>query len=82
MTAIKHNQLKELAASGGVSSVTIIGEPIGFALNIDTNNGTKLLTAKTGQTRLFKKLETLLDYLKIEIGIVRATINFESWNSK
>ena len=81
-TIIKHDQLKTLAVTGGVKAVTIIGESDGFALNVSTLSGEKMLHTKTGQPRLFKKLETVLDYLKDDMGIARASIQFERWNPR
>jgi hypothetical protein len=81
-TIIKHEALKTLAVNGGVKSVTIIGEADGFALNVSTLSGDKMLHTKTGQPRFFKKLETVLDYLKDDMGIARAAIQFERWNPR
>lgn len=80
MSSIKHDQLKMLAANSGVKGITIVGDPSGFCVNVTTLSGDKLLFTKTGQARFFKKMETLLDYLKNEIGIGRATIQFDRWN--
>lgn len=80
MSSIKHDQLKLLAENGGVKGVTIVGDPAGFTLNVATVSGDKLLFTKTGQMRFFKKMETLLDYLKTEVGIGKATIQFDRWN--
>lgn len=81
-TSIKHEQLKLLAENGGVKSVTVIGGNAGFGLNVTTLSGDKMLYTKTGKPRFFKKLETVLDYLKSEIGIAKATIQFEHWNPR
>jgi hypothetical protein len=81
MAGIKHGQLKLLAENGGIKGVTIIGNAAGFALNIATLSGERPLFTKTGQMRFFKKMETLLDYLKTEVGIGKATIQFDRWNA-
>lgn len=81
-TIIKHDQLTILAINGGVKAVTIVGESNGFALNFSTLSGDKMLHTKTGQPRFFKRLETVLDYLKDDLGLARATIQFERWNPK
>lgn len=79
---IKHDQLKMLATNGGVQAITIIGQAEGFALSVTTLTGNKTLHAKTGQTRFFKKADSVLSYLKDDIGVGRASIQFESWNPK
>lgn len=81
-TIIKHDQLKVLAVNGGVKAVTIVGESGGFGLNVSTLSGEKMLHTKNGQPRFFKKLETVLDYLKDDMGIARAAIQFDRWNPK
>lgn len=80
--AIKHDQLKTLATNGGVKSVTLLGHANGFILTVVTLSGTKTLHTKAGDVRLFKKLETALDYLKYGMGIAKASIQFEHWNPK
>ncbi len=79
---IRHDQLKTLAQNGGVKGVTIVGHADGFALNVATLSGEKMLHTMTGHPRLFKKMETVLDYLKDDMGIARAVIQFEHWNPK
>lgn len=81
-TIIKHDQLKMLALNGGVKSVTIVGESSGFVLIVSTLSGEKMLHTKSSEPRFFKKLETVLDYLKDDMGIARAAIQFERWNPK
>ncbi len=80
MTSIKHDQLKMLVENSGVKGITIVGDPAGFCVNVTTLSGDKYLFTKTGHMRLFKKVETLLDYLKTDIGIGKATIQFDRWN--
>lgn len=80
MSSIKHDQLKLLAENGGVKGVTIVGESAGFSVNVATISGDKLLFTKRGQMRFFNRMETLLDYLKTEVGIGTATIQFDQWN--
>lgn len=79
---IKHDQLKMLATNGGVQAITIIGQSEGFALSVTTLSGNKTLHAKTGQTRFFKKAESVLSYLKDDIGVARASIQLDHWNPK
>lgn len=81
-TTINHGQLKVLAENGGVKSVTVLGESNSFFLNISTISGEKMLHNKVGELRSFKKMETVLDYLKFNLGIARCSINFERWNPK
>lgn len=78
--SIKHEQLKLLAENGGVRSVTIIADANGFGINVNTLSGDKFLYSKVGKPRYFRKLETVLEYLKRETGVVKATIHFEHWD--
>lgn len=80
MDTIKHDQLKILASNNGVKAVTLVGNTGGFFLKVTTLSGDVLLHTKTGQARLFKKADALLDYLKNELGIGRATVQLDRWN--
>lgn len=79
---VKHDQLKAIAAIGGVRSVTIIAGPDGFVIRVSTSAGDQVLHSRYNQPRAFKKAETVLDYLKNDIGLARATIEFEHWTPK
>ncbi|MDN4571994.1 hypothetical protein DBB29_00665 [Pandoraea cepalis] len=77
---VKHDQLMALVAVGGVRSVTIVATFDGFLVRINTSVGDSTLISSRGKKpRPFKRLETLLVYLKNDIGIGKATIEFENW---
>lgn len=80
MNGIKHDQLKMLAENGGVNAITIIGDNAGFSINVATLSGDKALFTKAGKMRSFKKMDTLLGYLKTEVGVREARIDFGRWN--
>jgi len=79
--ALQHNSLRMMAKAGEIKSVQIIGQGDGFALVMTPKEGDEMpLITKRGDLRRFKKLETVLTYLKDDCGVGEATLKFESWN--
>lgn len=76
---IKHEQLKMLLENNSVIGITIDASQAGYGITASTVSGPKILHTKTGKIRLFKTMETLLSYLKRDMGIAKASIQFERW---
>ena len=80
---IRHIEFKALAGAGSVKAITIIGDGPGFVLCITTTPKEQrfLYTQKGNAPRVFKTMEYLLHYLKDDIGVARAHIQFDRWNT-
>ncbi|MFJ4385093.1 hypothetical protein ACIP02_12180 [Pseudomonas sp. NPDC089408] len=66
---LDHANLSRMADSGRINATHIVGQPGGWAVQVDINQQEHVLTAqRSGNVRLFKKLETLVAYL-LELGI-------------
>ncbi|MFV3290891.1 hypothetical protein ACNFBR_19340 [Pseudomonas sp. NY11955] len=66
---LDHANLSRMAQSGRINATHIVGQPGGWAVQVDINHQEHVLTAqRSGNVRLFKKLETLVAYL-LGLGI-------------
>lgn len=66
---LDHANLSRMAESGRINATHIVGHPGGWAVQVDINHQEHVLTAqRSGNVRLFKKLETLVTYL-LDLGI-------------
>ncbi|HDS1733946.1 TPA: hypothetical protein QEM55_000935 [Pseudomonas putida] len=66
---LDHAALRRLAKAGHVNATHIVGQPGGWAVQVSINQDEHVLTAqRSGNARLFKKLETLVTYLH-QLGI-------------
>ena len=80
---LRHDSLRMMAKAGAIKSVQIIGQGDGFALVMTPKTGEEMpLITKRGDLRRFKKLETVLAYLKEDCGVGEATLKFEFWHKK
>ena len=61
---IAHETLARLAEAGAVRGTRIIGQPGGWGVVIQYGSTERALAAKTGAVRIFRKFETLVNYLK------------------
>lgn len=78
---IDHTTLTRLAEAGAVRSAHVIGQPGGWAVTVKYGMTERALAAqRSQQVRTFRKLETLVQYLK-GVGIARFdvdSINFDT----
>ncbi|WP_339431560.1 MULTISPECIES: hypothetical protein [unclassified Pseudomonas] len=77
---IDHSILTRLIENGSVSSTRIIAKPGGWSIQI--HQGSKecsLAAQRSGQVRLFKRLETLVAYLQ-ELGITHFDVDASSYD--
>ena len=66
---LDHANLSRMAYSGRINATHIVGQPGGWAVQVEINHQEHVLTAqRSGNVRLFKKLETLVAYL-LDLGI-------------
>lgn len=81
---IDHTTLTKLAEAGVVRSARVVGQQGGWAILVKYGKTERTLAAqRSQQLRIFRKLETLVEYLK-GIGIARFdvdAVNFDPGNS-
>jgi hypothetical protein len=66
---LDHANLSRHAQAGHILAAHIVGQPGGWAIQVNIANQEHVLTAqRSGDVRLFKKLETLVSYLQ-DLGI-------------
>ncbi len=66
---LDHANLSRMAGSGRINATHIVGQPGGWAIQVDIDHQEHVLTAqRSGNIRLFKKFETLVAYL-LDLGI-------------
>ncbi|WP_152956841.1 hypothetical protein [Pseudomonas sp. MN1F] len=66
---LDHAHLSRMAESGRINATHIVGQPGGWAVQVDVNHQEHVLIAqRSGNVRLFKKFETLVTYL-LDLGI-------------
>lgn len=83
MTAetIDHNTLSRLVEAGAVDAVHVIGQLGGWGVVIKYGRTERPLAAsRSREVRLFKKLETVVSYLK-EIGISRFDVDAANYDA-
>jgi hypothetical protein len=71
---IDHNTFARLVEAGAVRGASIIGQKGGWGLVIQYGMTERALAAKRGAVRIFKKLETLVGYLK-GMGIAKFQVD-------
>ncbi|MBX9406526.1 hypothetical protein K5E40_12645 [Pseudomonas baetica] len=77
---IDHSTLTRLIENGSVSSTRIIAKPGGWSIQIHQGSKASSLAAqRSGQVRLFKRLETLVAYLQ-ELGITHFNVDASSYD--
>lgn len=77
---LDHANLSRLAENGRINATHIVGQPGGWAIQVDINDQEHVLTAqRSGNVRLFKKFETLVSYLH-ELGIEHFEVDSSTWD--
>lgn len=80
---VSNDQFRALAATGSVRAVRIIGMGDSFVLKVLTSAGEKTLFESEGKRpKTWKRVETILNYLRTDLGLAQATIEFENWTPK
>ena len=78
---IDHTTLRRLAEAGAVRSAHIIGQSGGLGVLVKFGMTELTLAAqRSHQVRIFRKLETLVNYLKV-VGIARFEVDAENYDS-
>ncbi|WP_025090843.1 hypothetical protein [Brucella intermedia] len=72
---IDHTTLSRLVEAGAVSGAHVVGQDGGWAIMIKYGMAERALAAqRSRQVRLFKRMETLISYLK-DVGITRFDVD-------
>jgi hypothetical protein len=77
---LDHAHLSRLAGNGRINATHIVSQAGGWAIQVDVDDQEHVLTAqRSGNVRLFKKLETLVSYLQA-LGIDHFEIDSSTWD--
>ncbi len=77
---IDHSTLARLIENGSVSSANIVAQPGGWSIQIlQGRKECSLAAQRSGQVRLFKRLETLVSYLR-GMGISHFNVDASSYD--
>lgn len=71
---IDRTTLEHLVAAGAVKGASIVGQPGGWGVVVHYGLTERVLAARRGAIRNFKKFETLVDYLK-SIGLAKYQVD-------
>ncbi|MEO1988863.1 MAG: hypothetical protein ABGX47_19790 [Martelella sp.] len=83
MTAetIDHSTLSRLVEAGAVSGAHVVGQPGGWSVLVKYGMAERALAAqRSRQVRVFRRMETLVSYLK-DIGIQRFDVDAAEYES-
>jgi hypothetical protein len=77
---IKIEILRELAKSGAVREITLLGN--GAVVNIiaKVGMGERLLVARSGRARQFRDLNRAARFIRNDLGLALAGLNLANWN--
>ena len=79
---INHATLSRLAEADLLRSAQVVGQAGGWALSVKFGVAERLLSAqRTGKVRLFRKLETAVEYLR-GLGVVRFEVDSSGYNAE
>lgn len=77
---IDHTTLHRLVEAGAVRAAHVVGTPGGWSLTVRLGlNERPLAAQRSRQIRLFKKLETLVSYLK-DVGIAQFDVDASNYS--
>lgn len=76
---IDHTTLQRLVEAGAVRGADVIGQPGGWGIIIKYGMVERALAARRGAIRVFRHLETLVNYLR-EIGISQFNVNAANYD--
>lgn len=79
---ISQTTLKTLVEADAVHSASVVGEASGFYIAVKYGETEKVLTARTGNIRFFRSMDTVVDYLRKTIGIGRFNVDMVNYDPK
>lgn len=72
---ISQTTLKTLVEADAIRSASVVGEASGFYIAVKYGETEKVLTARTGNVRFFRSMDTVVDYLRKTIGLARFNVD-------
>ena len=77
---IDHTTLVRLVEAGAVRATSVIGQAAGWGVIVKYGKAERPLASKRGHLRLFRRLETVVSYLK-DMGIARFEVDLGSFDA-
>lgn len=77
---ISQTTLKTLVEADAVRSASVVGESSGFYIAVKYGETEKVLTARTGKVRFFRSMDTVVDYLRMTIGLGRFNVDMKNYD--
>lgn len=77
---ISQTTLKTLVEADAIHSASVVGEASGFYIAVKYGETEKVLTARAGNVRFFRSMDTVVDYLRKTIGIGRFNVEMENYD--
>lgn len=77
---ISQATLKTLVEADAIRSTSVIGESSGFYIAVKYGESEKILTARAGNVRFFRSMDTVIDYLRKTIGIGRFSVDMANYD--
>jgi len=80
LQTIDHSTLSTLVEAGAVRTAQVIGQPGGWGVVVQCGMAQRTLAAKRGAVRIFRRFETLTEYLR-GLGIVKYQVDASQYDS-
>ena len=77
---ISQTTLKTLVEADAIHSASVVGEASGFYIAVKYGETEKVLTARAGNVRFFRSMDTVVDYLRKTIGIGRFSVEMANYD--
>lgn len=77
---ISQTTLKTLVEADAIHSASVVGEASGFYIAVKYGETEKVLTARAGNVRFFRSMDTVVDYLRKTIGIGRFNVDMANYD--
>ena len=77
---ISQTTLKTLVEADAIRSASVVGEASGFYITVKYGETEKVLTARAGNVRFFRSMDTVVDYLRKTIGIGRFNVDMVNYD--
>ena len=77
---ISQTTLKTLVEADAIRSASVVGETSGFYIAVKYGETEKVLTARAGNVRFFRSMDTVVDYLRKTIGIGRFSVDMANYD--
>ena len=77
---ISQTTLKTLVEADAIRSASVVGEASGFYIAVKYGETEKVLTARAGNVRFFRSMDTVVDFLRKTIGIGRFSVDMANYD--